>query len=150
MRLAPPAVAVAAALALVVSSSAVADDKDETEARSAARIFGQALLRSKAADLRPILPAEGKVHMSLVRLGPEEGTFAPNQVEALFQQFLSGAVVRSFDLIRLESDGRSTSLVHARLVLHDRDGRAARVSLHLAFQPEADRWVLREVKETAE
>lgn len=145
-----PVAALVFSLTLVVTAAASAGAGEKTEAREAAQLFGRALLTSKASAMRPILPAEGRVRMSLVRLGPEEGTFAPNQVEALFQQFLSGAAVSAFDLIRLESDGRSTSLAHARLTLVDREGRAARVSLHLAFQPEADRWVLREVKETAE
>lgn len=142
-----PAVALAAAVAL--AGAAVADTTED-EARRAAVQFGSALLAADAASLKSILPAYGKVRVELRRLGPEDGVFGAGQVEALFKDFLSSAKVRSFEVIRLESDGRSSALARGRAVLTDRDGRPCRVAIHLAFQPEDGRWVLREVKELAE
>lgn len=119
-------------------------------ARAAAEAFGRALVGGRAEALRPLLPTRGKVRMTLVRFGPEDGTFAPQQVEALFRSFLATGKVTSFVVSRCESDGRSSGLAHARAALVDRDGRGGRVGVHLGFEPEGERWVLREVKETAE
>lgn len=143
------AAALVALIALALWWPAVAETSED-DARRAARTFGSALLTSDAAALRPILPSNGKVRVDLRRLGPEDGLFGAGQVEALFKDFLSTATVRSFDVVRLESDGRSSALARARAVLVDREGRPGRVTIHLAFQPEDGRWVLREVKETAE
>ena len=133
-------------LALASAAPAVADD----DARPAARAFGQALVSSKAELLRPILPQEGKVRLALVRLGPEDGMIGGSQVEAVFRDFLAVGEVKNFEVLRLEGGGDTATLVQGRAVLVDRDGRPARVLLHLAFQPEGGRWVLREVKETSE
>jgi hypothetical protein len=52
--------------------------------------------------------------------------------------------------VRVEGDDRSYGMVVGRAALVDRSGRPRRVALLLSFQPEADRWVLREIKETEE
>lgn len=122
----------------------------EEDARKAARTFGLALTSGKADLLRPALPEHGRLHLSLARLGPEEGFFGAGQVEALFRDFLAEGKVSSFEVLRFECDHQSTALVHGRALLTDRQGRKARLSIHLALQPEAGRWVLREIKETAE
>jgi hypothetical protein len=90
------------------------------------------------------------VHLALIRLGPEEGAFGASQVEALFRDFLAGGKVSSFVVARCESDAKSSALAHGKAAIVDRDGRSARIDLHLAFEPEDGRWVLREVKESAE
>ncbi|HEX6851542.1 MAG TPA: hypothetical protein VF139_09055 [Candidatus Polarisedimenticolaceae bacterium] len=123
---------------------------DPEAARHAARQFGQSLVASQPASLRSILPEHGNVRLVLARLGPENGSFGASQVEALFRDFLSVGQVRSFEVLRLQSDGTSSALVQGLAVIVDRDGRAGRVALHLAFEPEGSRWVLREVKETIE
>lgn len=123
---------------------------DAEAARAAARQFGQSLVASQPASLRAILPESGNVRLVLTRLGPENGSFGASQVEALFRDFLSVGQVRSFEVLRLQSDGASSALVQGRAVIVDRDGRPGRVGLHLAFEPEGSRWVLREVKETIE
>jgi len=135
--------------AAVLSVAASADSGNERP-REAAETFGRALTGSRASLLRTILPQQGKVRLSLVRLGPEHGTYASGQVEAIFRDFLAAGAIRSFDVVRLESDGQVSSLVHAKAALVDREGRATRIALHLAFQPEGGRWVLREVKEAPE
>jgi hypothetical protein len=142
----------ACALRLVLLSALIAipaASSDEEAARGAARRFGQALVAGDAALLREILPARGKVQLRLERFGPEEGYFSPSQVVALFEDFLSHGSVRSLDLLRIEQQPDSRyALVHGRAVLTDRQGRAGQVELHLAFQPEDARWVLREIRET--
>ncbi len=144
----------ALAIALVASALLVAGPAPaatgEEDARKAARLFGQALTSGQASLLRPILPDGGKIHLAASRLVPEEGYFGASQVEALLGDFLSQGAVRSFELMRLESDGKTNALAHARAVLTDRQGRPVRLGIHLAFQAEESRWVLREIKETLE
>ena len=138
---------VGAAFLAAGTASAAAGEED---ARKAARLFGQALTSGQASLLRSILPEGGKIHLAASRIVPEEGYFGASQVEALLGDFLSQGSVRSFELLRLESDGKTNALAHARAVLTDRQGRPARLGIHLAFQTEENRWVLREIKETLE
>lgn len=119
-------------------------------AREAARRFGDALLKGSASALRPVLPDRGNVYLSLSRLGPEEGSFGSGQVEAVFRHFFASGSVRSFEVLRVETEGKASALVHARLAVVDREGQRAGARLHVAFEPEGERWVLREIKETAE
>lgn len=142
---------VTTALAFLSWTAPAGAQPDGTEAaRVAARQFGQSLVASQPAALRAILPEHGNVRLVLTRLGPENGSFGASQVEALFRDFLSVGQVRSFEVLRLQCDGTSSALVQGRASVVDRDGRPARVTLHLAFEPEGSRWVLREVKETTE
>lgn len=145
MRAAPSCLAVVVALTLTL---ATADEDDG--ARAAAMTFGRALVAGSAQALRPILPERGRVHLTLSRLGPEEGSFGARQVEALFRDFLAGGKVAAFDVRRCESDGRRSALAHGMAAITDRDGRSGPIGLHLGFESEGERWVLREVKETAE
>ena len=145
MRAALSGFAVVFALAATLAT-ADADDG----ARAAAMTFGRALVAGSAEALRPILPEHGRVHLALARLGPEEGLFGARQVEALFRDFLASGRVASLDVVRCESDGKRSALAHARAAITDRDGRSDRIGLRLGFESEGERWVLREVKETAE
>lgn len=120
------------------------------EARGAAGRFGDALTSAESSLLRPILPSRGKVHLAMAKLAREEGFFGASQVEAVFRDLLAQVDVRSFEVLRLESDGQTFALIHGRAALTNREGRACRVSLHLAFQPEDGNWVIREIKETLE
>ena len=142
--------AAASCFAVVVLAFTLAPADADDGARAAAVTFGRALVARNAEALRPILPQHGKVHMNLSRLGPEEGSFGARQVEALFRDFLAKGSVASFDVVRCESDGRRSALAHGRAAITDRDGRGGRVVFHLGFESEGERWVLREVKETAE
>jgi hypothetical protein len=120
------------------------------EVRRSAEIVGEALMAKQTAPLRKLLPATGKVELSLARLGPEEGAFAPPQVEALLRDFLGTGSVRSYEIQRVEGDCKSHGVAHARATVVDRQGSPARVGLHLTFQLEGGRWVLRGMRETAE
>lgn len=135
----------ACALAAAASPAEAGNDGE-----AAAHIFGDALVARRAEALRPILPRQGRVHLSLVRLGPEEGLFGARQVEAVLRDFLAGGRVVSFEIKRCESDPHRSALAHGRATIVDREGRTVGIGLHLGFEPEGDRWVLREVKETAE
>ena len=140
---------IAILLALVCALPSLAQTTPgEEAARQAARAFGQALKKADASQMRPILPQRGKVQLRLVRLGPEEGFFSSGQVEALMRDFLKQGSVRSFDLLRTEQGPSGFGIVEARAMVTDRDGRVARLALHLAFEPEDDRWVLREMRES--
>ena len=145
MRAAAPGLAVVLALAATL----VFADADDG-ARTAAATFGRALAAGSAEALRPVLPERGRVHLTLVRLGPEEGLFGARQVEALFRDFFARGKVASFEVKHCESDGRGSALAHGRAAIVDREGRSGRIGLHLGFEQEGGRWVLREVKETAE
>ena len=145
MRAASLGFAVVSALAATLYAAG-GDDA----AKAAATTFGRALVSRSAEGLRPILPERGRVHLTLSRLGPEEGLFGARQVEALFRDFLASGKVASFDIGRCETGEGRSALVHGKAAITDRDGRSGRVGLHLAFEREGERWVLREVKETAE
>lgn len=145
MRAAPWCIAAVLTLA-AAERPPVADDG----ARDAAATFGRALVANKAASLMPVLPQLGRVHVSLVRLGPEDGRFGANQVVALFRDVLATGKVESFEIVRCETDGSRSALAHAVASIVDREGRSGRIGVHLAFETESGRWVLREVKETAE
>jgi hypothetical protein len=118
------------------------------DARGAAERFGAALVDSDIDALRPLLPARGKVHLRLQRLGPEQGYFSPGQVQQVLRAFLAEGKVLSFEVRRVE-DEPSLALVHGFALLTDRRGERAEVRLHLALQPEQGRWVLREIRELA-
>lgn len=138
----------AVAVALTVSGPCARADAGEG-ARVAAAAFGRALESQNAAALFPLLPTHGRVHVTLIRLGPEEGRFAATQVVALFRDFLAVGKVAAFEVLRCEGDGGLTALAHSRAAIVDREGRSSRIGLHLALELEDGRWVLREVKETA-
>jgi len=143
---------VAAILALLVclfwSPGVAAQELGEDAAREAALQFGLALKQGDPSALRAVLPQRGKVLLRLQVLGPEDGSFSPGQVEALLQDFFRQGSARSFDLLSVEHDPQRYALARGRAMLTDRQGRPARVDLHLAFQPEDGRWVLREIRET--
>jgi len=145
VRAAPSCLAVVLLLAVTPATAETGDG-----AEAAAKTFGRALVAGSAEALRPILPERGRVHLTLARLGPEEGLFGARQVEALLRDFLASGKVNSFDVVRCENDGRRSALAHGVAAIIDRDGRQGRIGLHLGFEPEGERWVLREVKETAE
>ena len=135
---------------LAVLGATLASGLTSATARDATAAFGRALTSSQASSLKPILPAKGKVHLALARLGPEEGMFAAGQVVAVFRDFLASGRVASFDVSSVDGDERTGATAVARAAITDRDGRQATVSLRLGFAPEDGRWVLREVKETSE
>jgi hypothetical protein len=137
--------AVVAALA-----AGAADRAGPPGASEAAAAFGRALVARNAGSLQPILPQEGRVHVMLSRMGPEDGRFGASQVVALFRDFLATGKVSAFEIVRCECDGASSALAHGRASIIDRDGKSARVGVHLGFEREGPRWVLREVKETPE
>lgn len=125
-----------------------ADDDTADAARGASAVVARALTGGDASALRPVLPRRGKVLLRLSRLGPEEGYFSAAQVETLFADFLAAGRVESFELGRVEPDGEGVALAHATAAIVDREGRRGRVELHLAFEPEDARWVLRELRES--
>lgn len=137
---------IAVVLLLLSALLAGADD----DPRKAAESFGRALTTANPRSLRPLLPGKGKVRLELDRLGPQNGWYGGSQVEAIFGDFLAEGTVSSFEILRVDGDDRCYGLVRGRAILTDRGGRPARVVVHLSFELETERWVLREIKETAE
>ncbi len=133
-------------LLLAMPLGPVLGGNTEHEARQAALTFGSALTGADASSIRPLLPSEGKIQLTLDRLGPERGHFSPHQVEALLGDFLAQGTVRAFEILRLECEG-SLALVHGEASLIDRRGRRARVEIHLAFRSDGESWQLREIRE---
>ena len=134
--------------ALALGATPVRGANDTDAAQRATALFGQALTRPDASLLRSILPTRGKVQLKLALMGPEEGFFSSSQVEALLRDFLSKGTVKEFEFVGVEHDENRYALVHTRAKVTDRQGRSSRVALHLAFQPEGETWVLREIRET--
>jgi hypothetical protein len=141
-------ISVTVLVGLLVASSALAEDPGEAAARAAVRDFGRGLTDGDVSLIRSLLPREGKVKLTLQRLGPEQGSFSASQVEALLGDFLDQGSVQSFQPTRVEQDPNGVALASARLEVTDKQGRAASIDLHLTFQPAGQDWVLREIRET--
>lgn len=135
-------------LGLLVALAAVAQTPGKDAARAAVDVFGRGLTGGDLSLVRPLLPEKGKVQLNLSRLGPEQGSFSASQVEALLRDFLAQGSVQSFETTRVEHDPNGIALASARLDVTDKQGRSATVDLHLTFQPDGQRWVLREIRET--
>jgi len=135
-------------LGLSLAAAATAQTPGEDAARAAVESFGRGLAGGDLSLIRPLLPQKGKVQLNLVRLGPERGSFSASQVEALLRDFLALGSVQSFESTRVEHDPNGVALASAHLELTDKEGRPASVDLHLTFQPDGPRWVLREIRET--
>jgi hypothetical protein len=121
----------------------------EEQALKSALVFGRALKSGNSGQMRTLLPTSGKVRLRLVAFGPEEGSYSGEQVQALFKDFFRQGKVRSYELVRMDCASEQFTLVQAAAGIVDRAGRQIQVHLHLTFQPEGDRWVLREIRETA-
>ena len=116
--------------------------------RKTVESFGQALVAGDAVGLRIALPETGKVRVRLVRLGPQSGALRGRQLAAVLQDFLERGRVTGFE-IRTVEQSETLALATAVVTLVDSDGSRARVGLHLSLEPENDRWVLREIRESS-
>jgi len=125
---------------LLASVSFGADPRGTVDA------FGAALVLGNADHLREMLPSEGKVRVHLLRLGPQDGALRGGQLHAVLQDFLEHGNVQSFKLQTIEHSG-GLALASAQVTLIDDQGQA-NVRLHLSLEPENDRWVLREIRES--
>ena len=135
------------ALALAADPGPAVPSPDE--AKQGALRFGQALTSADMALLRPLLPVRGKVRLRLIHVaGPEEGSYSPGQVESLLGGFLGKNRIDSFEIVRDEGSRDGFAIVHALVHVRCPDGKASRVHLHLTFEPEEGRWILREIRET--
>lgn len=140
----------ASAVALMLGAILSASPIRASEPGDVAGAFGASLVRQDAPGLRKVFPSEGKIRLSLRVLGPEDGLYGPGQAEAIFRELLTKTAVRSFDVSRVESDGRTGGLAILRLAVTDRDGHDRRVGLRLTLEPERGTWVVREVREAPE
>ena len=129
-------------LALLAATSFGAEPRETVDA------FGAALVQGNADGLRAMLPSEGKVRVRLVRLGPQDGALRGGQLHAILQDFLERGSVQSFKLQTIEYSSK-LALASAEVGLIDAKGTRAKVRLHLSLEPENDRWVLREIRESS-
>jgi hypothetical protein len=136
-------------LAGALSSTAAPAGPTAEQAQEAAADFGRALTRGEITILRPLLPERGKVRLRLMRMaGPEEGAYSPGQVEALLGDFLKRGSVESFKIVRDEGSHDGYALVHGLARIVCAEGHRFEVHLHLTFEPEQGRWILREIRES--
>ncbi len=142
-------IATAGLLIGLVAGVVTAESPGTDAALAAVNAFGNAMQRGEASLLRPLLPQKGKVQLKLDRLGPEQGSFSASQVEALLRDFLAQGLVRGFQVLRVDDHPHGLALASTRVDLTDKQGRPATVELHLTFQSEGDRWVLRGIRETS-
>lgn len=137
-----------ALLLTLAAAAAAAWAGDDGPAREAAARFGRALVSSNPSQLDALLPERGKVRMRLPCFGFEDGSYSASQVQAMLQDFLRQGRVHSFDLLRVGGDAVHHALVQGRARATDRHGRTTEIELHLTLQPEGERWVLREIRES--
>ena len=116
------------------------------EPRATVDAFGAALVQGNADALHAVLPSAGKVRVRLVRLGPQDGALRGGQLHAVLQDFFERGSIESFKLQTIEHSSK-LALASAELDLIDEQGRTE-VRLHLSLEPENDRWVLREIRES--
>ena len=135
-----------AILLLILPGLAVASPIDAP--RKAVDAFGAALIAGDADQLRSVFPGQGKVRVHLVSLGPEQGALRGSQLHAVLQDFLERGNVTAFK-IRTVERSEHQALASVDVALIDPDGARARVRLHLSLEPEDDRWVLREMRESS-
>ncbi len=133
----------AAVVGLVLLAAATHGD----EPRKTVDAFGAALVLGDADGIRPMLPTTGKVRVHLVRLGPQEGALRGGQLHAVLEDFFERGSVRSFQLQTIEHSSR-LALASAQVDLIDAKGTRATIRLHLSLEPDNDRWVLREIRES--
>jgi len=143
-----PTRALSCLLTLAVAVLPVWSQSSEEQVRTAANAFGAALTTGTPSLLKRHLPTRGKVQLRLARLGSQSGFYSASQVEAVLRDFLRQGSVRGFELLHVEYDPQGYALVRCSAVLVDRNGRAGSIQLYLAIQPEGERWVLREIRES--
>jgi hypothetical protein len=136
--------------AFVLATVAFAEGDGRQAVEAAVDRLGRLLIAGDASRLAPILPEQGKIKLKLDRLGPEDGSFSSSQVTALLAEFLETGRVEAFTVTRVEYDPHGVALASARVGLMDKRGHASSVVLHLTFETENDRWVVREIRETAQ
>lgn len=136
-------------VALLIAAAPIGaqDDGCRERVSAVADAFGRALQGD--GELRPLLPARGKVRLHLARLGSEDGFFSSGQVDALLRDFLTRGAVRGFTVDRVQAERDDCiAVVTCSVALTDRDGRPADVDLRLAIHPEGRGWVVREIRES--
>jgi hypothetical protein len=130
------------ALVLLAATSFGAEPRETVDA------FGTALVQGNADGLLTLLPSQGKVRVRLVRLGPQDGALRSGQLHAILLDFLERGSVQSFKLQTIERSSK-LALASADVGLIDAKGTRVRVRLYLSLEPEDDRWVLREIRESS-
>lgn len=116
--------------------------------RQTVEAFGAALVAGDAGKLRVALPETGKVRVRLQHFGPQNGALRGGQLGAVLQDFLERGSVTGFE-IRTVEHSKTLALATAEVAFVDAGGSRGRVGLHMSLEPENDRWVLREIRESS-
>lgn len=132
------------AWAALATTGVVAEDLSEAVNVAAERLR-TALQSPSLAGLERLLPRSGRVQLILGRPEGVRGAFSTGQTRALLGRFVSdiGPEHVSIDRVDFEPPG----LVWIRATLHGKGGASAGVQVEL--RREANRWTLRELRETA-
>ena len=118
------------------------------EAGQAADRFAQVLGSGKTASLETILPRSGKILVSFTGTGRGAGYFGISQVEALLGSYLAEYRFSECRIDHIEVQESSYCRIDLTANRSGPDGAREAVVFRLAFQPERDRWVLREIRES--
>lgn len=129
---------------LAVASAGAVD----LDARRTAERVGGCLARGCGTGWRDLLPARGKVEISLRELGGPHGSFAPDQARAVLDDVAARGTATSFDIVRIDVGDTAFALVRLSSSPRSGDARDA-VGVHLVLQREDDRWTVREIRDSA-
>ena len=147
-----PIFGVAFALALLWFAPGAAAETEADCARQAtgtAKAFGAALVEGSSTAIRVLLPSRGKVLLRLERFAPEQGYYSAGQVGALFRSFFEVGSVASYEVRRVDVGDDCRAIARLGVQATDREGRGIGLQVRLAIHREEDRWVVREIRESA-
>ncbi|MFQ5718436.1 MAG: hypothetical protein ACE5IK_02695 [Acidobacteriota bacterium] len=112
--------------------------------------IADAFRRGEAARLRPLLPAAGRVFVSIPSLGVRGGYISPDQCGYLMDAALDAHAVRAFRLAPVDPDARrdpDRHVAHGVLEFTSPDGEPGRIEIRFVLTREDGTWRLREVRE---
>jgi hypothetical protein len=115
-------------------------------AGEAVNAFGQALTSGKSSALKRWFPDDGKIRVRLVQFGDEQGALRSGQLLVILQAFFERGAVDRFKIETIE-EADTIAIVIAIVQLRTTHGTRESVRLHLSFQRNGDRWVVREFRE---
>lgn len=120
----------------------------EKEARGAGQLFADVLTTGQPARLDPILPASGKIMVSLAGRNAGTGYFGVSQAKALLQTWLENGTGKDGKILHVEVQDDSYARVELSIRRTVHGGAEQSARFRLGLQPENGRWVLREIRET--
>ncbi|MBD3869027.1 MAG: hypothetical protein IFK94_12965 [Acidobacteria bacterium] len=136
------------ALAIGLTGLPIPAETGRKEAGQAAERFARALSTGESEALQALLPQSGKILVSISDIGQGAGYFGRSQVEALFSGYLAEFDFSDCRIDHIEVQESSYSRIDLTANRTGPGDAVSAVVFRLAFQPEQDRWVLREIRES--